>query len=327
MFFRLSGKLHASAPIGFPFPHVAADRRFARLMLRASVRPTGRWLDAAPELVDGWAVPARGDLEPPRVARPPARRSRRLAGAATTARLGPARISARRELTTTLCDGQALLEKLGVGTDSARRSARSGRPAARPRAVLESGERIAGARFVSTLPAEVYTSLAPEDTSPHLREIRYTAMISVVCATRHRVEPDFYWMNLASLDHTACGIFLLSSLNPTIGAPDATCVNFVTHLRGRDAALFARPDAEILAAYCEDYRRVFGVELDPFWHGSPASRCMRRPSCAATGIPPCAARTIPICISPAAIAATPRWRRRARRWPPASWRPAPCFGR
>ena len=132
--------------------------------------------------------------------------------------------------------------------------------------MLESGERIAGAHFVNTLPAEVIASLSPEDAATPLGEIRYTAMISMVCATRRRAEPDFYWMNLASQGHTACGIFLLSSLNPTIGAPGTSCVNFVTHLRGRDTALFARSDAELLAAYCEDYRRIFGVELDPFWH-------------------------------------------------------------
>ena len=59
----------------------------------------------------------------------------------------------------------------------------------------------------------------------------------MVCATRQAVDDRAYWINLASLDRTACGIFLLSSLNPSIGRPGDRCVNFVTHLRGRDRPL------------------------------------------------------------------------------------------
>ena len=280
MFFRLGGALHdLGSPIGFlRFPMSLADKaRFARLMLRAFRKTDWTdWEDAsAAELVDGWAGPGVREAIFEPLARLRFDRScQEISAAWLGTRLhyregsAPLGYQPGANWTTTLCDGyQALLEKLGVGirVGSPLRALTTSGGQVRE-AVLESGERIAGARFVSTLPAEVYTSLAPEDASPHLREIRYTAMISVVCATRHRVEPDFYWMNLASLEHSACGIFLLSSLNPTIGAPDATCVNFVTHLRGRDTAFFARPDAEILAAYCEDYRRIFGVDLDPFWH-------------------------------------------------------------
>ena len=74
-----------------------------------------------------------------------------------------------------------------------------------------------------------------------------------------------YWINLASLDRTACGIFLLSSLNPSIGTAGDSCVNFVTHLRGRDRPLFHVPDEELLARYRDDFRAVFGFDLEPFW--------------------------------------------------------------
>jgi protoporphyrinogen oxidase len=72
-------------------------------------------------------------------------------------------------------------------------------------------------------------------------------------------------MNLASLDCTAGGFFLLNSLNPTIGEPGDACVNFVSHLPGRDHPLFRASDQEILAAYGADFRRVFGFEFEPFW--------------------------------------------------------------
>ena len=58
---------------------------------------------------------------------------------------------------------------------------------------------------------------------------------------------------------------MLNSLNPTIGAPGDSCVNFVTHLRGRDRPLFTQPDEQLLAAYRDDFRAIFGVELTPFW--------------------------------------------------------------
>jgi protoporphyrinogen oxidase len=130
---------------------------------------------------------------------------------------------------------------------------------------LSTGERIAADLFVSTVPTEVYRGLLPDDHTPELDRIRYSALISVVCATRQAVDPAAYWINLASLDRTACGIFLLSSLNPSIGRPGDTCVNFVTHLEGRQRPLFHASDDELLGRYREDFRAVFGFELEPFW--------------------------------------------------------------
>jgi protoporphyrinogen oxidase len=118
---------------------------------------------------------------------------------------------------------------------------------------------------VSSIPTEGYLGLAPDDTTPRLREIRYSALLSMVCASNNPVSPDFYWMNLADLDRAACGIFLLNSLNPTIGAPGQSCVNFVTHLNSRTRPFFMKSEDDILAAYLEDFRAVFGFDLDPFW--------------------------------------------------------------
>jgi protoporphyrinogen oxidase len=132
-------------------------------------------------------------------------------------------------------------------------------------AELATGERIAGDLYVSTIPTEVYRKLITADETAHLQSIRYTGLLSVVCATRQVVRPEAYWVNLASLDHTACGIFLLNALNPSIGGPGETCVNFVTHLENRDRPLFHEPDAELVERYRTDFRQVFGFELEPFW--------------------------------------------------------------
>ena len=132
-------------------------------------------------------------------------------------------------------------------------------------AELGSGERIGGDHFISTIPTEAYLRLLAGDRTPELDRIRYSALISVVCATRQPVDDRAYWINLASLDRTAGGIFLLTSLNPAIGRPGDTCVNFVTHLRGRDRPLFRLSDEELVRAYRADFKAVFGFELEPFW--------------------------------------------------------------
>jgi protoporphyrinogen oxidase len=130
---------------------------------------------------------------------------------------------------------------------------------------LDTGERLHADLVISSIPTAVYFGLAPDDATPHLREISYSGLLSMVCASKKAIEPDFYWMNLADLDRAACGIFLLNSLNPTIGAPGDSCVNFVTHLNSRTRPFFAKPEEQILDAYLEDFKVIFGFDLDPFW--------------------------------------------------------------
>jgi len=169
--------------------------------------------------------------------------------------------------TKVLCEGVArLLEERGVRVRlnaTVQRLATSGGRVVE--AELTSGERLPADLFVSTIPTEVYRRLVPGDRTPQLDRIRYSALISVICATRQPIDARAYWINLASLERTACGIFVLSALNPTIGAQGDTCVNFVTHLRGRDRPLFHAPDDELLERYRADFRAVFGADLEPFW--------------------------------------------------------------
>jgi protoporphyrinogen oxidase len=166
-----------------------------------------------------------------------------------------------------LCDGVTrLVSDLGVRVRLASPvkeiRTKDGRVA---EAVLRGGERISGDVFVSTLPTEVFLHLLPADETAGLGSIRYTALLSTVCATRQRFDPDFYWLNLASPGHTACGIFVLSSLNPTIGRPGESCVNFVTHLRSRYDRRFRIADGDLLDLYRRDCREIFGFDLKPEW--------------------------------------------------------------
>lgn len=280
MLFRLrDGRLYDLArPSDFlRFPMAPLDKlRFVALMLRAFRKSDwSDWLDSsAAELLDRWASPGvREALFEPLTRLKFELPCDEVSGAWLGARLhfregsSPLGYIPQANWTKLLCEGVTrLVRDAGVEVrlreSVTRLETEAGRIVA---AELQGGDRLAADLFVSSVPTEVYRTLVSEDATPHLASIRYTALISVVCATRQAVTPDFYWMNLASLDRTACGVFLLSSLNPTIGGPGEACVNFVTHLRGRDRALLQKTDAELLAAYRDDFRAIFGFELEPFW--------------------------------------------------------------
>jgi protoporphyrinogen oxidase len=259
------------------FPMSLPDKaRFARLMLKAfGKRDWSDWQDrSAAELVDRCAGPGVREALFERLTRlkfelPCQEVSGAWLGARLHFREGSAPLGyiPHANWTKILCDGVArLLNDAGVRVRLRTRVARLHTEGDRVSAAeTESGERLEGELFVSTIPTEVYTGLLPGDATPQLSGIRYSALLSVMCATSQVVRPEAYWINLASLDRTACGIFLLSALNPTIGRPGDSCVNFVTHLRGRDRPLFREPDDVLLARYLEDFQAVFGFELKPFW--------------------------------------------------------------
>jgi protoporphyrinogen oxidase len=279
MLFHLGGEAYDLATgSGFMrFPMSLADKaRFVRLMLKAFTQ--GDWTSwqdrSAAELVDRYGSVGVRQALFERLTRlkfelPCDEVSGAWLGARLHFREGSAPLGyiAHANWTKVLCDGVTqLLQESGVQVRLRTKVARLHTVHQQVmEAELESGERIPGDRFISTVPTEVYLSLVPGEATPYLASIRYTALISVVSATRQVVQPQAYWNNLASLDRTAGAIFLLSALNPTIGRNGDTCVNFVTHLKGRDRPLFRAPDQELMARYSEDFRETFGFELQPFW--------------------------------------------------------------
>jgi protoporphyrinogen oxidase len=279
MLFHLGGRAYdLGSPAGFlGFPMSLRDKAgFIRLMLKAfNKRDWSDWLDrSAADLVDSYAGAGAREALFERLTRlkfelPCAEVSGAWLGARLHYREGSAPLGyiPGANWTRVLCEGVTRLladagVKVRLDTAVTRLVTEGGRVR---EAELSSGERVGGDIFVSTIPTEVYRRLLAEDRTAELERIRYSALISVVCATRQAVDDRAYWINLASLDRTASGIFLLSSLNPTIGRPGDTCVNFVTHLRGRDRPLFGASDDELLARYRDDFRAVFGFDLDPFW--------------------------------------------------------------
>jgi protoporphyrinogen oxidase len=279
MRFERGGELYElGTPGGFlRFPMRVSDKlRFTRLMLTAFARKEwSAWQDrSAAELVDALGGPGVRqalfeDLTRLKFELPCSEVSGAWLGARLHFREGSAPLGYIPDAnwTKVLCDGLTrLLTDAGVRvllqTRVARLRAEEGRVAA---AELSDGSHLAADVFVSTVPTEVYRGLIAGDETPVLSEIRYSALISVVCATRRPVPPRAYWTNLVSPERTAGAIFLLSELNPTIGRPGDACVNFVTHLRGRDRPLFHESDEGLMARYRADFSAVFGGDLDPLW--------------------------------------------------------------
>jgi len=279
MLFHLNGRAYDLGSLGgfFGFPMSLRDKAgFVRLMLKAfGKRDWSEWEDrSAAELVETYAGTGVRTALFERLTRlkfelPCDEVSGAWLGARLYYREGSAPFGyiPGANWTKVLCDGVTrLLAERGVKVRlnaSINRLITSGGLVRE--AELSTGERIGGDRFVSTVPTEVYVRLVGGDRTAEIERMRYSALVSMVCATREPVQPRAYWINLASLDRTACGIFLLSELNPTIGGPGETCVNFVTHLRGRDRPLFRATDDELLGWYKDDFRAVFGGQLQPVW--------------------------------------------------------------
>jgi protoporphyrinogen oxidase len=279
MLFHLGGHAYdLGSPAGFlRFPMSLRDKAgFARLMLKAfNKRDWSDWQDqSAAELVDRYAGRGAREALFERLTRlkfelPCEEVSGAWLGARLYFREGSAPFGCipGANWTKVLCDGVARLlaeegVKVRLNTAVTRLATAGGQVR---EAELGTGERLGGDLFVSTVPTEIYLRLLPGDRTPEIERIRYSALISLVCATHQAVDPTAYWINLASLDRTACGIFLLSSLNPSIGRPGDSCVNFVTHLRGRDRPLFHATDEELVSRYRDDFQAVFGYPLEPFW--------------------------------------------------------------
>jgi len=280
MLFRVNGRNYdLKHPADFlSFPMRSADKaRFAGLMLRAFRKEN--WDDwhhrSAEALLDEWASPGvRETLFEPltriKFDLPCSQVSAAWLGARLNHREGSAPLGyiPGRNWTEVLCTGLAQrLSHLGVRVLTGTKVVRIVESKGAVREVeTQSGNRIGGDVFISTFPTEILGQLLPAEDSFGFRDIAYTALTSVICAVPEILEPDFYWMNLFSTEHAASGLFLLNSLNPTLGTLGETYVNFVTHTRSRSLPFFAqRSEEEVVDAYRADFHKVFGKELNASW--------------------------------------------------------------
>jgi protoporphyrinogen oxidase len=279
MLFRVGGRLYNFAdPLDFlAFPMGLMDKlRFVRLMLRSFRKSDwSNWQEKdAAELLDSWAGPGvrRTIFEPLcrlKFDLPCERTSAAWLGARLHFREGSAPLGyiPGHNWTTVLCEGlTSQLRSLGVrllaGTAVESLAAEGERISG---AKITGGERLQAELVVSALPTDVYGAMAPRDATPALADIRYTAVISAICAVEQVIEPDFYWMNLASLDCNANGLFRLDALNPSLGHEGEAYLNFVNHVQSSSRDYYRRADEELMAGYGDDFVKIFGKQLRPKW--------------------------------------------------------------
>src|SRR5829696_4818159 len=191
MLFHLGGQGYDLASAGgfLGFPMSPVDKvRFVRLMLKAfGQQDWSDWHDrSAAELVDRYGGAGVREALFERLTRlkfelPCKDVSGAWLGARLHYREGSAPLGyiAHANWTKILCDGVTqLLEESGVHTRLRARVARLHTSQGRViEAELESGERIPGDLFISTVPTEIYLRLVPADTTPYLGNIRYSALI------------------------------------------------------------------------------------------------------------------------------------------------------
>jgi protoporphyrinogen oxidase len=279
MFFRTGGRLYdLGNPFDFlAFPMGLGDKlRFVRLMLKSFRKDDwSDWLEKdAADLIDSWGSPGvrRAIFEPLcrlKFDLPCERTSAAWLGARLYFREGSAPLGyiPGNNWTSLLCEGiTEQLRSLGVrlltGT-SVRGLVASGDRISG--VALDGGDTLAAELVVSALPTDIYAAMAPREATAGIADIHYTAVISAVCAAQQTIEPDFYWMNLASLDCNASGLFMLNSLNPSIGHQGEACLNFVNHVQSSGREYFSRTDDQLMAGYLDDFEKIFGQELRPRW--------------------------------------------------------------
>jgi protoporphyrinogen oxidase len=277
MLFRVGGEFYdfskAADFVRLPLP-LFQKLRFAGLMVRAYQKKD--WSDwegrTARELVDSWGgtIVREAVFEPLcdlKFELPSDEVSGAWMGTRLHAREGSGRLGyiPGTNWTRTLCEGMVrLVHERGVAVRTGAAVTGLGTHGRRVHEVeLDGGDSVEADVIVSAMPTNVLARLLPGD--PQLDFVDYTALLSLVGGTHQAIPDDFYWLNLLSPRLAACGIFLLTSLNPTIGGEGERCVNFVTHLRSPREPLFNLDEDDLLARYLDDYKEVFGIDLDLDW--------------------------------------------------------------
>jgi len=279
MLFEVGGRIHDLRRLGglLSFPLGLVDKaRFAWLLARAARKADWSDWDArsAAELVDAWAgAKVRERMFEPltriKFGLPCREVSASWLGARLHHREGSAPLGRipGASWTKLLCDGLAAeLARCGVVARTATRvvalESSEGRVTA---ARLSDGTTLRGDLFVSALPTVVWCALAPDEATPALREVRYTALVSAIAAAPADGLPDFYWLNCLDPGSAASGLFRLDGLDPSLARPGEAILNFVTHLPGRDDERFAAGDETWLARFGADFTRLFRRPFRPRW--------------------------------------------------------------
>jgi protoporphyrinogen oxidase len=116
---------------------------------------------------------------------------------------------------------------------------------------------------VATSPLSQFQAMsAPLGLPSEIRDLRldYQGVVSAVFTMRQPLS-TFYWMPVVDSGATCQGIIEMSNLVP-LARSDGRYVTYLVNYTHRESPLFARPEAELLAAYRADLERLFPEAAD-----------------------------------------------------------------
>ena len=123
-----------------------------------------------------------------------------------------------------------------------------------------------GEVLINTAPPHVFLSLC-DYHNKELEKIKYLDALSLILETEQKLPRELYLLSCLKPRYSFGGIFMLSSLNNTIGVQNNnTVINFFTTLSKNYEYLRNKSSEELLEIYQKDFEKIFGFRLNPLWH-------------------------------------------------------------
>ena len=119
--------------------------------------------------------------------------------------------------------------------------------------------------IISTVPPHVFRSIS-DYREEKFSKIEYLDALSLILETKQKLPRELYLLSCLRPRYSFGGIFMLSSLNETIGTENGSVVNFFTTLSPKHENLRGKTPQELLSIYQQDFQKIFGFALQPIWH-------------------------------------------------------------
>ncbi len=124
---------------------------------------------------------------------------------------------------------------------------------------------LSGDILINTAPPHIFLSLC-DYSDKKLEKIKYLDALSLILETHQKLPRELYLLSCLKPRYSFGGIFMLSSLNSTIGVQNGTVINFFTTLSKNYEHLRNKTSDELLEIYQKDFEKLFGFRLNPLWH-------------------------------------------------------------
>ena len=124
---------------------------------------------------------------------------------------------------------------------------------------------VPGNIIVNTAPPHIFLSFL-DYSDESLKSFEYLDALSMIVETKQKLPRELYLLSCLNPRYSFGGIFMLSSLNSTIGVENGTVINFFTTLSQKSEYLRKKTASEILEIYKRDFEKLFGFTLKPEWY-------------------------------------------------------------